>query len=382
MVWIYGGAFNTGSGIRTKYSPDYFMQENIILVTFNYRLSSLGFLSLADPKCEVAGNAGLKDQVLALKWVKENISYFGGDNENITVFGESAGSASVHYMTICEQTRGLFQKTICMSGVVKNPWAYSDSTTHLPYRLACEKGYNGPNEDKLVLDYLEKLPAEELVLVDKLNLEAVNQGGFYAFVPSLEPYSSENAVISKPLDELIANAWGNQLPMLIGGTSFEGLVRYSQIKKKNVIELYNENPELYFPLKLRKILMQHNIEKLVEQLKELHFKNTTDVMGFMDVSLNILKILKIFLNISVFNFSMIPSYHFGWAYILQLNQIVLQMPRPPINTFLTLIHPLLIIIELYSVEMISSKVLLMLMTCRIYSMPITLGNWTEIQRNI
>ena len=286
MVWIYGGAFNTGSGIRTKYSPDYFMQENIILVTFNYRLSSLGFLSVADPACEVPGNAGLKDQVLALKWVKENISYFGGDNKNITVFGESAGGASVHYMTICEQTKGLFHKAICMSGVVKNPWAFSGPSTHWPYRLACEKGYSGPNEDKLVLDYLRKVPAEDLVLVDKLNLEAVGQGGFYAFVPCLEPYDSANGVITKPLEELTANAWGNQIPMVIGGTSFEGLVRYSQIKKKKVIDLYNNNPELYFPLELRKTLTADRTKKLVQQLKELHFKDTTDVLGFMDVSCN------------------------------------------------------------------------------------------------
>ncbi|XP_065360625.1 esterase B1-like [Calliphora vicina] len=282
MVWIYGGAFNTGSAIRNKYSPDYFMQENVILVTFNYRLSSLGFLSMEDPSCEVPGNAGLKDQVMALKWVKDNISYFGGDEENITLFGESAGAASVHFMTVTEQTRGLFHKAICMSGCISNPWAFSGKSTELPYRLACEKGYSGANEDKLVLEYLRNMPAEQLVLIDKLNLEAVGKGGFYAFIPCLEPYDNETAVIRKPLEELIKSSWGNEIPMMIGGTSFEGLVRYSQIKKKPVLEIYNAKPELYFPAKVQKKLTKEKTELLVKQLKELHFKNTSEIMGFMD----------------------------------------------------------------------------------------------------
>ncbi|XP_037812857.1 esterase B1-like [Lucilia sericata] len=282
MVWIYGGAFNTGSGIRTKYSPDYFMQKNVILVTFNYRLSSLGFLSLADPSCEVPGNAGLKDQVMALKWVKDNISYFGGDEQNITLFGESAGGASVHFMAVTEQTKGLFHKAICMSGCISNPWAFSGISTDLPYRLACEKGYSGANEDKLVLEYLRKLPAEQLVLIDKLNLEAVGRGGFYAFIPSLEPYDNEGSVIRKPLEDLIKSGWGNEIPMMIGGTSFEGLVRYSQIKKKPVLEIFNAKPELYFPAEVQKKLTEEKRDLLVAKVKELHFKDTNEIMGFMD----------------------------------------------------------------------------------------------------
>lgn len=71
------------------YGPDYFMQKDVVLVTFNYRLGPIGFLSLQDPELGVPGNAGLKDQTFALKWVQRNIANFGGDKENVTIFGES-----------------------------------------------------------------------------------------------------------------------------------------------------------------------------------------------------------------------------------------------------------------------------------------------------
>lgn len=71
------------------YGPDYLMQKDIIVVTFNYRTGVLGFLSFDDPECDVPGNTGLKDQTFALKWVQRNIEKFGGDPNNVTIFGES-----------------------------------------------------------------------------------------------------------------------------------------------------------------------------------------------------------------------------------------------------------------------------------------------------
>lgn len=71
------------------YGPDYLLQKDVILVTFNYRVGPLGFLSFTDPEVGIPGNAGLKDQVFALKWVKKNIANFGGDPENVTIFGQS-----------------------------------------------------------------------------------------------------------------------------------------------------------------------------------------------------------------------------------------------------------------------------------------------------
>jgi cholinesterase len=89
----------TGSGSGNGFGgPDYFMQKDIILVTFNYRLGPIGFMSLKDPKLNIPGNAGLKDQVMALKWVQRNIASFGGDARQVTVFGQSVRFFSMSFI--------------------------------------------------------------------------------------------------------------------------------------------------------------------------------------------------------------------------------------------------------------------------------------------
>jgi para-nitrobenzyl esterase len=120
MVWIHGGAFVFGSGSWPGSSGVSFARQGVILVTFNYRLQRLGFfafpaLSREHPE-ETKGNYGYMDQVAALKWVQQNIAAFGGDPQNVTIFGESAGGVSVHTHLTSPLSRGLFQKAISQSG--------------------------------------------------------------------------------------------------------------------------------------------------------------------------------------------------------------------------------------------------------------------------
>ena len=120
MVWIYGGAFVFGSGAQPEYSGEQFAKKGVILVTFNYRLGRLGFfafpaLSKEHPE-EPKGNYAYMDQIAALKWVKENIAAFGGNPDNVTIFGESAGGVSVHSLLTIPSAKGLFQKAISESG--------------------------------------------------------------------------------------------------------------------------------------------------------------------------------------------------------------------------------------------------------------------------
>jgi bile salt-stimulated lipase len=114
MFWIHGGSFLYGDGSSLLFGPELLVRENVVIVTFNYRLSVFGFLSTEDKHAQ--GNYGLKDIVLALKWVKQNIKNFGGDPDNITAFGQSAGAMSVHLMLMSKMSQGLFHKAIMMSG--------------------------------------------------------------------------------------------------------------------------------------------------------------------------------------------------------------------------------------------------------------------------
>lgn len=114
-------------------SPQY------IKVSMNYRLGPLGFLSLGT--ADYSGNAGLKDQLLALQWVQQNIGHFGGDQEMITIFGESAGSSCVHIHTLAPKSQGLFKRAILQSGSAMNPWAFYWKSDHLDhaYELGLRK---------------------------------------------------------------------------------------------------------------------------------------------------------------------------------------------------------------------------------------------------
>ena len=104
MVWIHGGAFSNGGA--PSYTPSELVTENgVIVVVIQYRLDAMGFLSCADEM--VAGNFGLWDQNLAIRWVKTNIGAFGGDPESMTVFGHSAGSVSVGYQMLSPASKDL-----------------------------------------------------------------------------------------------------------------------------------------------------------------------------------------------------------------------------------------------------------------------------------
>lgn len=162
MVWIYGGAFFAGNSNTSLYGPDFFLEEDVVFVSFNYRLGAAGFLALGHP--EAVGNAGMKDQVLALRWVQDNIAAFGGDPDQVTIFGESAGAVSVGLHTLSDQSKGLFKQVIMESGTPLCQWGF-----HSPNKanqngrdLAWELGYTGDSDDNLV-KFLQDAPIKEMV---------------------------------------------------------------------------------------------------------------------------------------------------------------------------------------------------------------------------
>jgi len=121
MFWIHGGGFVNGSGTAALYDGTELAKQGVVVVTINYRLGRLGFFAhpalLKESPNELQGNYALMDQIAALQWVQRNIGVFGGDPNNVTIFGESAGGAAVNALMIAPPARGLFHKAISQSGL-------------------------------------------------------------------------------------------------------------------------------------------------------------------------------------------------------------------------------------------------------------------------
>src|SRR3990167_3982055 len=125
MVWIHGGGLISGSGSLPQYAGDQLAARGVVVVTINYRLGVLGFLAHPELNRESphggSGNYGLLDQIAALKWVNRNIAAFGGDPDQVTIFGQSSGSFSVSMLVSSPLATGLFRRAIGQSGAVFEP---------------------------------------------------------------------------------------------------------------------------------------------------------------------------------------------------------------------------------------------------------------------
>jgi para-nitrobenzyl esterase len=178
MVWIFGGGFVFGSGSSPSNSGVQFAKQGVLLITFNYRVGRFGFfafpaLSKEHPE-ELKGNYAYMDQIAALKWVRQNIAAFGGDPNNVTIFGFSAGGVSVHSMLASPMARGLFQKAIVESGgsrdsvLTARPMSkdgvdpnYPVSAETIGIKFAQSMGIEGT--DQAALAKLRALSAEQVV---------------------------------------------------------------------------------------------------------------------------------------------------------------------------------------------------------------------------
>ncbi|XP_034565759.1 bile salt-activated lipase-like [Notolabrus celidotus] len=166
MIWLYGGGFMVGNSMGPNFLDNYLYsgQEiadrgDVIVVSVGYRVGTLGFLSTGDS--DLPGNYGLWDQHAAIAWVHRNIRSFGGDPENITLFGESAGGASVSFQSLSPHNKGLVRRAISQSGVAFCPWALSKNPLKIAVETAEKIGC--PTDDRMVA-CLKSTDAETLTM--------------------------------------------------------------------------------------------------------------------------------------------------------------------------------------------------------------------------
>ena len=236
LVYIYGGGFTIGSAGMALYGGESVAGSGAIFVNFNYRLGALGFMAhpqlTKESSNNASGNYGLLDQVAALQWIKANISSFGGDPDSVTISGQSAGSSSVAFLQASPLAKGLFQRSVGLSG---SPFGNADP---LPSRVEAEKAGLAIQETlgANALSELRELPADKIVAVQRDC--QLGCAGTIRVSPSVDGYFLPDTPAA-----IFARGRHNDVPLLVGFTSDESSNDLS--KAKNLAEYKAAAQRLY-----------------------------------------------------------------------------------------------------------------------------------------
>ena len=203
MLWIHGGGYIAGASSEPRHGGDFLPLKDVVLVTINYRLGAFGFLATSDLAKEAdgaAGNYGLLDMLSALLWVNANIANFGGNPENVTIFGESAGSFAVSTMMAAFHARGLFHKAIGQSG------------SAFPGALSLARQQSAQDRGDAWLSSLGVASIQDLRAwsTDKILEAAKNRR-----VSGIPPYVDMKLLI-EPVESTFANGGQSHVPLLAG----------------------------------------------------------------------------------------------------------------------------------------------------------------------
>ncbi|XP_063834791.1 juvenile hormone esterase-like [Ostrinia nubilalis] len=248
LLWIHGGSFSYGSGNAEFYGPEYLMTKEVILVTFNYRIHALGFLSMDNEY--IPGNNGLRDCITAMKWVQRNIKFFGGDPGRVTLAGQSAGGVMAHLLSISPATKGLFHQVIGLSGnSLTSFYTYSPILAKiLNVIFFIAVGINPFGDPKKIHDELVATPMETLLKGNKVILDLT---GLVSFAPVIETKQPGfTTVIPKDPEELLNEGAGKEYPMVIGFTSNEGMSLRKRLEEVRMETTLRLAPALALPQNL------------------------------------------------------------------------------------------------------------------------------------
>nr|CAA61466.1 carboxylesterase [Drosophila pseudoobscura] len=218
VAQIHGGAFMFGGASQNGHEN--FMREgNLILVKISYRLGPLGFVSTGD--ADLSGNFGLKDQRLALLWIKQNIASFGGEPENILVIGHSAGGGSVHLQVLREDFSKLAKAAISFSGNALDPWVVQQGGRGRAFELGRIVGCGQASDSVTLKKCLKSKPASEIVSAVR-NFLVFAYVPFTPFGPVVESPDAPEAFISQHPVDIIKSGKFAQVPWAVTYTTEDG----------------------------------------------------------------------------------------------------------------------------------------------------------------
>lgn len=273
MIWLHGCGWICGAGHSEFYSPKFLLDHDVILVTVNYRLGPLGFLSMEDTV--LPGNNGMKDQVQSIRWVHENIAAFGGDPNRVTIFGESAGGASVHYHMMSSLTRGLFQRAISQSGNGYCPWAVSRPGSAKKNAIKLADLLDCPSKDtKKMIACLRKINVRDIISKDRA-FQVFGYCPMIPFRPVVEPkhpgaFLTEDPAISSRNGRMM------DIPWMTGVTSEEGSIIAPGLYARNngaLVKKLNEDFVNIAPITLLfgQSCPTKEIKRVATEIREFYF---------------------------------------------------------------------------------------------------------------
>ena len=222
MVWLHGGGYSAGSGQELpSYDGRHLSQKDVVVVSLNHRLNVLGFLDLSafGEKYAKSGNVGMLDIIAALKWVKQNIAQFGGDPDNVTIFGQSGGGGKVSTLMSMPDAKGLFHKAIVQSGSTLTTMT-SDLSRRIGVAILEELHLQSSQ-----IDSLKNVPYEKLLAAGAAAIERVKKenAGSNAATSKLFGWSPtvDGAVLPRHPFSPDAPEQSRDIPMMIGTTYTE-----------------------------------------------------------------------------------------------------------------------------------------------------------------
>lgn len=234
MVWIHGGGFTNGGSASPVYNGQQFAKQGVIFISFNYRLGRLGFF--AHPSLTnnmFHGNYGLMDQIKLLRWVQDNIMFFGGDPNNITVVGESAGGYSIHALLTGNYSRNLFNKAIIESGGGR-----FNLNRNLSWAMAEQQGVNFAKQHGITGDG-EKALKKLRQLSPKAVTGKVNMFNMGYYRSTYSGPMNDGHIIARNPQRSYKSGNFSHVPLLVGANTADlGFVRHPLKSRDQVFKLW------------------------------------------------------------------------------------------------------------------------------------------------
>ncbi|KAI5631412.1 carboxylesterase family domain-containing protein [Phthorimaea operculella] len=213
MVFLHGGGYYYGT--KAHYDPEFLVVKNVVVVIINYRLGVFGFLCVNG-----VANLGLKDQVAALRWIRKNIAAFGGDPDNVTIAGQSAGASAAAMHLLSKSSAGLFHKLLLLSGTALTPWAFNVEPLKPAFEDASKLGKVNTEED--VYKLLFNASAEDILASCK---DVSTNPRYFKYAPCYDANTTDPFFHDTPYNTIKSETF-NKVPIMLGFASVEGMLFY------------------------------------------------------------------------------------------------------------------------------------------------------------